>query len=115
MLRLFDQIFIKLNYVVYYLRIHILGNSMRAKCHPDSRAIFYEEKTYSKRKVLDFILLLNGFTSILKLVDLFSDVDAELLKKLTQFAPEGRFPDYRDTLKFFKVNFSYNICFLYFN
>ncbi|XP_061379726.1 probable DNA mismatch repair protein Msh6 isoform X1 [Danaus plexippus] len=87
-------------------KIHILGNSTRAKCHPDSRAIFYEEKTYSKRKVLDFILLLNGFTSILKLVDLFSDVDAELLKKLTQFAPEGRFPDYRDTLKFFKEGFN---------
>ncbi|CAH0731815.1 unnamed protein product, partial [Brenthis ino] len=87
-------------------KIHALGNSKKAKDHPDSRAIFYEEKTYSKRKVLDFISVLNGFTSVLKLSELFSNEEAVLLRSITQFGPEGRFPDYRDTLKFFKEAFN---------
>lgn len=75
----------------------------KSKQHPDSRAIFYEEKIYSKRKVLDFISVLNGFSAALKLVQLFSDVDSALLKRITQHKPEGKYPDYRNTLKFFKV------------
>ncbi|KAG6448130.1 hypothetical protein O3G_MSEX005327 [Manduca sexta] len=87
-------------------KVHALGNLKRSKQHPDSRAIFYEEKTYSKRKVLDFISVLNGFTSALKLVQLFGDVDSILLKTITQFAPDGKYPDYKDTLKFFKEAFN---------
>ncbi|CAB3233361.1 unnamed protein product [Arctia plantaginis] len=87
-------------------KVHALGNLKRSKQHPDSRAIFYEEKTYSKRKVLDFISVLNGYTAALKLVELFSDVDAALLKRITQFKPSGKYPDYRDTLKFFKEAFN---------
>ncbi|XP_072933319.1 probable DNA mismatch repair protein Msh6 [Epargyreus clarus] len=87
-------------------KVHALGNFKKSKTHPDSRAIFYEEKTYSKRKVLDFISVLNGFTAALKIVELFADVDAALLKRITQFAPDGKFPDYRDTLKFFKEAFN---------
>ncbi|XP_075984806.1 DNA mismatch repair protein Msh6 isoform X2 [Anticarsia gemmatalis] len=87
-------------------KVHALGNLKRSKDHPDARAIFYEEKTYSKRKVLDFISVLNGFTAALKLVELFSDVDAVLLKRVMQFGPSGKYPDYRDTLKFFKEAFN---------
>ncbi|CAK1593977.1 unnamed protein product [Parnassius mnemosyne] len=87
-------------------KVHALGNLKRAQNHPDARAIFYEEKTYSKRKVLDFISVLQGFTAVLKLVDLFYDVESQLLKKVTQFQPKGKFPDYKDTLKFFKEAFN---------
>ncbi|KAM3962106.1 DNA mismatch repair protein Msh6 [Aphomia sociella] len=87
-------------------KVHALGNLRRSKQHPDSRAIFYEEKIYSKRKVLDFISVLNGFTAALKLIELFSNVDSVLLKRITQFRPDGKFPDYRDTLKFFKEAFN---------
>ncbi|XP_045779005.1 probable DNA mismatch repair protein Msh6 isoform X2 [Maniola jurtina] len=87
-------------------KIHALGNLNKSKHHPDSRAIFYEEKTYSKRKVLDFISVLNGFTAALKLAELFSDTQSDMLKRITQFSPDGRFPDYRDTLKFFKGAFN---------
>ncbi|KAL0818930.1 hypothetical protein ABMA28_008233 [Loxostege sticticalis] len=87
-------------------KVHALGNLKRSKQHPDARAIFYEEKTYSKRKVLDFIAVLNGFTAALKLIELFSDVESVLLKRITQFKPDGKFPDYRDTLKFFKEAFN---------
>ncbi|XP_034836109.1 probable DNA mismatch repair protein Msh6 isoform X1 [Maniola hyperantus] len=87
-------------------KIHALGNFNKSKHHPDSRAIFYEEKTYSKRKVLDFISVLNGFTAALKMAELFSDTESDMLKRITQFSPDGRFPDYRDTLKFFKGAFN---------
>ncbi|XP_059051642.1 probable DNA mismatch repair protein Msh6 isoform X2 [Achroia grisella] len=87
-------------------KVHALGNLKKSKLHPDSRAILYEEKTYSKRKVLDFISILNGFTAALKLIQLFSSVDSVLLKRITQFRPDGKFPDYRDTLKFFKEAFN---------
>ncbi|XP_063832736.1 probable DNA mismatch repair protein Msh6 [Ostrinia nubilalis] len=87
-------------------KVHALGNLKRSKHHPDARAIFYEEKTYSKRKVLDFISVLNGFTAALKLIELFEDVESGLLKRITQFSPSGQFPDYRDTLKFFKEAFN---------
>lgn len=87
-------------------KVHALGNLKRSKQHPDARAIFYEEKTYSKRKVLDFASVLNGFTAALKLVNLFSDVDSKLLKRIMQFHPDGKYPDYRDTLKFFKEAFN---------
>ncbi|XP_039760055.1 probable DNA mismatch repair protein Msh6 isoform X3 [Pararge aegeria] len=87
-------------------KIHALGNFNKSKNHPDSRAIFYEEKKYSKRKVLDFISVLNGFTAALKLTELFSDTESDMLKRITQFSPDGRFPDYRGTLKFFKEAFN---------
>ncbi|XP_004931420.2 probable DNA mismatch repair protein Msh6 isoform X1 [Bombyx mori] len=86
-------------------KVHTLGNLKRSKQHPDSRAIFYEEKTYSKRKVLEFISVLNGFTSALTLAERFSDVDSVLLKRITQ-VEGGNYPDYRDTLKFFKEAFN---------
>ncbi|KAI8437534.1 hypothetical protein MSG28_011837 [Choristoneura fumiferana] len=87
-------------------KVHALGNLKKSTSHPDSRAIFYEEQKYSKRKVLDFIAVLNGFNAALKLVELFGDVESKLLKKLTRFSPVGMFPDYRDTLKFFKEGFN---------
>ncbi|KAJ2954741.1 hypothetical protein O0L34_g3044 [Tuta absoluta] len=87
-------------------KVHSLGNLLKSKTHPDSRAIFYEEKTYSKRKVLDFVSVLNGFTATLKLTQLFETTDSALLKMITQFQPQGKFPDYRDTLKFFKEGFN---------
>ncbi|CAK1545535.1 unnamed protein product [Leptosia nina] len=87
-------------------KVHALGNLKKSKEHPDSRAILYEEKTYSKRKVLDFISILNGYNAALKLSDLFSETDSALLKRITQLAPDGKFPDYTKTLKFFKEAFN---------
>ncbi|CAH0760592.1 unnamed protein product [Diatraea saccharalis] len=88
-------------------KVHSLGNLKRSKQHPDARAIFYEEKIYSKKKVLDFIAVLNGFKVALKLVDMFSDVNSILLRNITQYSPIGKFPDYRETLKFFMEAFDH--------
>lgn len=37
------------------------GNRFFAKNHPDSRAIFYEASTYSKRRINDLLKTLQGF------------------------------------------------------
>jgi len=47
-------------------RIHTQGNAVHNKTHPDSRAIFYEERTYSKKKIQDFTATLKGFEVALK-------------------------------------------------
>ncbi|XP_048477916.1 probable DNA mismatch repair protein Msh6 [Plutella xylostella] len=88
-------------------KVHALGNLKRSKHHPDARAIFYEEKTYTKRKVLDFIAVLNGFTAVMKLLDLFENTDSEMLNRLTRLPPHGKFPDYREELAFFKQSFNH--------
>ncbi|KAL0818931.1 hypothetical protein ABMA28_008234 [Loxostege sticticalis] len=86
-------------------KVHALGNLQRSKLHPDARAIFYKEK-FSKQKVLDFIAVLNGFSAALKLIELFRDEETVLLKRITHFNPDGKFPDMRNTLKFFKEAFN---------
>lgn len=53
-------------------RIRTMGSSVRSQDHPDGRAILYEETTYSKRKISDFISILEGFQASLKIVESFS-------------------------------------------
>lgn len=96
---------IKYSFLLYYYRIHSLGNLNRSKNHPDSRAILYEEKTYSKRKVADFLSILNGFQSALTIVKQLGNCDSLLIKRITQFEPDGSYPDYSEVLKYFKVCF----------
>ena len=52
-------------------RIHAQGNASRSKTHPDSRAIFFEDRIYSKKKILEFISTLTGFKSAEKIASLF--------------------------------------------
>lgn len=52
-------------------KIHQLGNVKSN--HPESRAIMYENETYSKKKVEDLISILNGFTSATKILHQFKD------------------------------------------
>ena len=80
-----------------------MGNLNRSKNHPDNRAILYEEKTYSKRKILDFLSILNSFRSVLSIVELFNDTDSSLLERISRFQPVGQYPDYNEELAFFKV------------
>lgn len=49
-------------------QIHSFGNKLKSELHPDSRAIFYEEKIYSKKKVQNFISLINAFKSCISLI-----------------------------------------------
>lgn len=49
------------NTLYYFFRIHTYGNKFCSTNHPDGRAILYEAKTYSKRKIIDLLKTLRGF------------------------------------------------------
>lgn len=88
-------------------QIHGFGNGERLKNHPDGRAILYEEKTYGKKKIQDFLSTLNGFETLTQLPKIFSGCESSLLKRLTQLEPTGIFPELTETLKFFKKAFDH--------
>ncbi len=58
-------------------RIHTLGLSVRSKDHPDARAIIYSEIIYSKRKICDFISVLDGLQSAIDLLENFHSIKGE--------------------------------------
>jgi DNA mismatch repair protein MSH6 len=79
-----------------------------ASYHPNDRAILYEGKTYTKRKVGDFSKLLNGLRHACQIPELFRDVDLQsgLLRKITKLQSDGGcFPSMVDELDWFVDNF----------
>lgn len=59
------------NNIIFSRRIHAQGNHAKMYNHPDGRAIMFEGPTYSKRRIVDFITLLEGFEEVLKIINLF--------------------------------------------
>lgn len=51
--------------------MHTFGNKVFAMEHPDSRAIFYEAATYSKRQIMDLLNTLKGFEKAQNLCPIF--------------------------------------------
>ncbi|XP_055546484.1 probable DNA mismatch repair protein Msh6 [Wyeomyia smithii] len=89
-------------------QIHTFGNADRSKNHPDGRAILYEEQTYGKKKIHDFITTLRGFDALSKLPEMFSGVSSRLLIRLTQTEKEGGiFPDMAKKIRFFEESFDH--------
>lgn len=90
-------------------QIHSFGNAERMKNHPDGRAILYEEQTYSKKKIQDFICTLRGFKALTQLPALFAGVKSDLLIRLTQLASKGGgvFPDMASKISFFEESFDH--------
>jgi len=90
-------------------KIHQLGNV--SKNHPDSRAIMYEGNTYSKRKVEDFITLLNGFQSAANLLNNLgkNNVKSVLLKSILTITKNEKdktgFPYLNELLEHFMTSF----------
>ncbi|KAM4867573.1 DNA mismatch repair protein Msh6 isoform 3-T3 [Thomomys bottae] len=81
-------------------KIHHVGFPLKNHDHPDSRAIMYEETTYSKKKIIDFLSALEGFKVICKIIEIMGEVTEGFKSKtLRQIVtpqaknPEGRFPD----------------------
>ncbi|GLH02763.1 Probable DNA mismatch repair protein Msh6 [Gryllus bimaculatus] len=93
--------------------IHAQGNAVRSKTHPDSRAIFYEDQVYSKRKIQNFIATLNGFRSSMEIIGVFQDDNLEITSKLlfqcvnTPDRDGGRFPKIEESLNFFYSAFDH--------
>ncbi|CAH1773939.1 unnamed protein product [Owenia fusiformis] len=88
-------------------KIHTLGSLKRSKDHPDARAIMYEDVTYSKRKIEDFVSALTGFKVACDIMEKFkshnTSFKSKLLQQTVSFAsddsvPLGRFPDLRKDL-----------------
>uniref|UniRef100_UPI00398F65F0 DNA mismatch repair protein Msh6 n=1 Tax=Pristiophorus japonicus TaxID=55135 RepID=UPI00398F65F0 len=87
-------------------RIHSIGSSLKSKDHPDSRAVLYEETTYSKKKIADFLSALEGFKvfqEVLQIIEPSVDgFKSRLLKQILSLkgsATEGLFPDLSAELK----------------
>ncbi|OAD61552.1 putative DNA mismatch repair protein Msh6 [Eufriesea mexicana] len=88
-------------------KIHAQGNPAKMNNHPDGRAIMFEGHTYSKRKIVDFITILNGFEDVLKIVASFKDFNTILINQCTKVEPDGEFPSLRESLDYFKTAFDH--------
>lgn len=92
-------------------KIHQIGNVN--KNHPDARAIMYEQDTYSKRKIEDFITILNGFSTAAKLLNSLKEsctkLKSNLLKSILTITKNDNsktgFPYLEDLLKFYNKSF----------
>ncbi|KAM4784545.1 DNA mismatch repair protein Msh6 [Cyanocitta cristata] len=96
-------------------KIHSIGSPLKSQNHPDSRAIFYEELKYSKKKIADFLSALEGFKVMNEIVDVMeevaSDFKSKVLKQLvTRKAknPDGHFPDLSAELTRWDTAFDHN-------
>jgi len=57
------------------ISIHSLGHRPLDSDHPENRAILYEDITYSKRKIQDFLSALTGLKIANEIVQIFSKYD----------------------------------------
>ncbi|NXP31922.1 MSH6 protein, partial [Leiothrix lutea] len=96
-------------------KIHSIGSPLKSQNHPDSRAIFYEELKYSKKKITDFLSALEGFKVMNEIVEFMEemagDFKSRVLKQLvTRKAvnPDGRFPDLSAELTRWDTAFDHN-------
>ncbi|XP_029031109.1 DNA mismatch repair protein Msh6 [Betta splendens] len=86
-------------------KIHSIGTPLKGQDHPDSRAVLYEEVTYSKRKIADFLSALEGFKTMQEIISVFAPVVGEfrstLLVQIISLKGEkdGLFPDLSVELK----------------
>uniref|UniRef100_UPI0037E8F483 DNA mismatch repair protein Msh6 n=1 Tax=Semicossyphus pulcher TaxID=241346 RepID=UPI0037E8F483 len=86
-------------------KIHSIGTPLKGQDHPDSRAVLYEEVTYSKRKIADFLSALEGFKTMQEIVSVLAPVSEEsrsaLLRQVVTLKSEkeGLFPDLSAELK----------------
>lgn len=88
-------------------QIHGFGNKELFKNHPNGRAIMFEELTYSKKKINDFLSTLRGFETCMNLSKMMKECKSEILIYLTQYEPKGKFPDYVEHIDFFSNAFDH--------
>jgi len=89
-------------------KIHAAGDPVKSQSHPDSRAIFFENDKYSKRKILDLLSCLDGFKKCGPLLEHFKSqqFDSKMLKNITTLESEGgEFPDLVELLEYFENAF----------
>lgn len=62
-------------------KIHSIGTP-KGQDHPDSRAVLYEEVTYSKKKIADFLSALEGFKTMQEIVTILGPVAGDFQSRL---------------------------------
>lgn len=94
-------------------KIHSIGTPLKGQDHPDSRAVLYEEVTYSKRKIADFLSTLEGFKTMQEIISVLSPVSGEfrssLLRQIVSLKSEedGLFPDLSVELRRWETAFDH--------
>ncbi|XP_068089153.1 DNA mismatch repair protein Msh6 [Hyperolius riggenbachi] len=95
-------------------KIHSIGSPLKSQNHPDSRAVMYEETSYSKKKIADFLSTLEGFKVMRDVVMIMEDAVDEfksnILKQVVSLKdkhPKGRFPDLSSELKRWDTSFDH--------
>ncbi|XP_061645650.1 DNA mismatch repair protein Msh6 isoform X1 [Phyllopteryx taeniolatus] len=94
-------------------KIHSIGTPLKGPDHPDSRAVLYEEVTYSKRKIADFLSAFEGFQTMQEIVNVFAAVtgnfQSTLLCKVVSLKSDngGLFPDLSAELKRWETAFDH--------
>lgn len=86
-------------------KIHSIGTPLKGQDHPDTRAVLYEEVTYSKRKIADFLSALEGFKTMQEIKSVLSAVSGDFHSTLlcqvftVKHEKNGLFPDLSDELR----------------
>lgn len=94
-------------------KIHSIGTPLKGQDHPDSRAVLYEEVTYSKRKIADFLSALEGFKTMQEIISVLAPVSGEcrstLLRQVVSLKSEkdGLFPDLSAELRRWETAFDH--------
>ncbi|KAJ0005073.1 hypothetical protein NQD34_011287 [Periophthalmus magnuspinnatus] len=94
-------------------KIHSIGMPLKGQDHPDSRAVLYEEVTYSKRKIADFLSALEGFKTMQEIINVMSavmgDFQSVLLCQVVSLKckKNGIFPDLSEELKRWETAFDH--------
>lgn len=57
--------------IIVIIRIYSQSSNGVESDHAETRAIYFEEKTYSKRKIIDFISILKGFRTSVHIMEKF--------------------------------------------
>lgn len=94
-------------------RVHTNGSKERFLNHPDSRAQMYEGSIYNGRKIRDFVDLIGGLETLLRLEEIFGAVELEspyLRNVVKSTTCGGKFPfaDMKIILKYFREIFDEN-------
>lgn len=94
-------------------KIHSIGTPLKSEDHPDSRAVLYEEVTYSKRKIADFLSTLEGFKTMQEIISVLSPVSAQFQSRLLsqvvsqKSEKDGLFPDLSSELQRWETAFDH--------
>lgn len=94
-------------------KIHSIGTPLKGQDHPDSRAVLYEDVTYSKRKITDFLSALEGFNTMQEVVSALAPVSDEFRSTLLlqvvspKTEKDGLFPDLSAELERWETAFDH--------